>query len=269
LDLTLTVTGLPRAAAGHAVLHTVAAVLRDHGVAHALVDLDDLDPHFTLAKPAVPLVFTAAVRYSGTLETALTTAVTALDPALTSSVEWNPVDGTGAEDQERTVAAFRFARLVDGSGAVAAGLGRALGDGGWGPDLRPPFMKLKSVLLQALYDELRLTAIDWKAAPDEAAAALGAIRGLPTGLHTVAEMVGDYSQIEALAERWDEPDERMAYEVVADAVGAHLAAGPAGPAVLLQLENGDTPCFMVAAPDLVHELIEAGRPAGLEISRHG
>src|SRR5690348_17344686 len=250
----LTATGFATPDEGRAILHAVAGVLAGHDIAHLMVEADRQDPQWTAARPKAPLVLTGAVKYSNALDDALVAAVPAVCPAATAELDWEPADETPVAEQARTVQAHRFARLFDGvdKGAVARGYRRRL-------DLA----SITDALLNAMSDARVIAPIDWKASPDEVVSGLGQLRLLPTGERTVAEVLPEYTN---LINDDDEPSDGQPYLVVGKAVRQGLEAVPA---VLLELSNGDTPCFLAAPPELVDDLIEAAARAGFEVVRFG
>ncbi len=252
LAFNLTATGFATPGEGRAILHAVAGALAAHGVAHLMVEADAHDPQWTSARPKAPLVLTGAAKYSNALDDALVAAVPAACPAATAELDWQPADETLVAEQARTVEAHRFARFFDGvdKGAVARGFRRRI-------DAAP----IADALLNAMSDARVIAPIDWKASADEVAGGLGQLLLLPNGDRTVAEAVPGYAD---LMPDDEEPFDEQPYLVVGEAVRRGLESAPA---VLLELSNGDTPCFLAAPPDLVDDLIEAAARAGFEVVR--
>jgi len=250
----LTATGFTTPDEGRAILHAVAGVLAGHDIAHLMVEADAHDPQWTAARPKAPLVLTGAAKYSNALDDALVAAVPAACPTATAELDWEPAGETLVSEQARTVQAHRFARLFDrvDNGAVARGFRRRI-------DAAP----IADALLNAMSDARVIAPIDWKASPDEVAAGLGQLRLLPAGDRTVADALPEYTNV---IPNDEEPLDDQPYLVVGEAVRQRLEAVPA---VLLELSNGDTPCFLAVAPDVVDDLIEAGARAGFEVARFG
>jgi hypothetical protein len=243
LAFNLTATGFTTPAEGRAILHAVASTLAGHGVTHLMVETDADDPQWTSARPSAPLSLTGVAKYSNALDDALVAAV----PAAAADLEWGPAGEGARAQQERVVHAYRWARMfnaVDG-GVVAQGFRRRIGSA-----------SIEDALLNAMSDARVIAPIDWKASPDEVSAALGQLRLLPDGNQTVAEVIPE------LAISNDEPTDEQPYVAISAAVSKGLE-----PTVLLELSNGDTPCFLAVPPSLVDELIEAAARAGFEITR--
>lgn len=250
LAFNLTATGFATPAEGRAILHAVAGTLAGHGVIHLMVETDADDPQWTSARPTAPLSLTGTVKYSNALDDALVAVVPAACPSATAELEWGPADEGAKAKQERVVHAYRWARMfnaVDGA-AVTHGFRRRIGSA-----------SVEDALLNAMSDARIIAPIDWKASPDEVGAGLGQLRVLPDGNRTVAEVVPGYAE---LIEDKDEPGDEQPYVNISMAVSKGLE-----PAVLLELSNGDTPCFLAAPPNLVDDLIEAAAQAGFEITR--
>ena len=70
------------------------------------------------------------------------------------------------------------------------------------------------------------------------------LRLLPAGDRTVADALPEYTNV---IPNDEEPLDEQPYLVVGEAVRQRLEAVPA---VLLELSNGDTPCFLAVAPDV-------------------
>jgi hypothetical protein len=247
LAINLTATGFTTAVEGRAILHAVAGALAGHGVTHLMVEADADDPQWTSARPRAPLSLTGAAKYRNALDDALLAAVPAACPSATAELGWEPAGEGAMARQERVVHAYRWARMFNAvdDGAVALGFRRRI-DG----------VSIEDALLNAMADARVIAPIDWKASPDEVSAGLGQLRLLPAGDRTVAEAVGDCTAATS--------DDEQPYLAISQAVQKRLESLPA---VLLELSNGDTPCFLAAPPDLVDELIEAAARAGFEITR--
>lgn len=252
LAFNLTATGFATPADGRAIMHAVAGALAEHGVTHLMVEADADDPQWTSARPAAPMSLTGAVKYSNALDDALVAAVPAACPSATGELEWGPADEGAKAQQERVVHAYRWARMFNAvdDGAVAQGFRRRIASA-----------SVEDALLNAMSDARVIAPIDWKASPDEVGAGLGQLRLLPDGDRTVAEAVTGYA---TLIKDDDEPGEEQPYVGISEAVRNGLEPVPA---VLLELSNGDTPCFLAAPPDLVDGLIEAAAQAGFEVTR--
>jgi hypothetical protein len=255
LAFNLTATGFATPDQGRAILHAVAGTLAGHGIAHLMVEADAHDPLWTSARPKAPLVLTGAAKYSNALDDALVDAVRAACRTATAELDWEPADDAAVKEQARVVEAHRFARLFDGvdGGAVARGFRRRI-------DSAP----IADALLSAMSEVQVIAPIDWKASPDTVTAGLGRVRLLPAGDRTIADVVPGLTDLGEDGED-DEYDERP-YLVIGEAV--RLALEPV-PAVLLELSNGDTPCFLASPPDLVDDLVEAAARAGFEVARFG
>jgi len=246
LAFNLTATGFATPAEGRAILHAVADTLKGQGVTHLMVETDADDPQWTSARPARSLSLTGAAKYSNALDDALVAAIPAACPSATAELGWEPAAEGALARQERVVHAYRWARMFNAvdDGAVALGFRRRI-DGA----------PVEDALLNAMADARVIVPIDWKASPDEVSAGLGQLRLLPAGDRTVAETVLEYTAVTN--------DDEQPYLAISQAVAKGLE--PA--AVLLELSNGDTPCFLAAPPNLVEDLIEAAARAGFEITR--
>jgi hypothetical protein len=246
LAFNLTATGFTTPAEGRTILHAVASTLADHGVTHLMVETDADDPQWTSARPSAPLPSTGIAKYSNALDDALVAAIPAACPSARAELEWGPADEGAKAQQERIVHAYRLARMFNAvdAGAVAQGFRRRIGSA-----------SVEDALLNAMSDARVIAPIDWKASPDEVNAGLGQLRLLPDGNQTVADKVPEVTVD-------DEPGDEQPYVAISTAVSKGLE-----PTVLLELSNGDTPCFLAAPPNLVDDLIEAAAQAGFEITR--
>jgi hypothetical protein len=245
LAFNLTATGFATPAEGRAIMHAVAGALTSHAVPHLMVEADADDPQWTSARPARSLSLTGAAKYSNALDDALVAAVPAACPSATADLEWEPAGDGAMARQERVVHAYRLARMFNAvdDGAVARGFRRRI-DGA----------TVEEALLNAMAEARVIAPIDWKASPDEVEAGLGQLRLLPAGDSTVAETVAEYTAVPT--------DDEQPYLAISRAVQKGLES-----AVLLELSNGDTPCFLAAPPNLADDLVEAAARAGLEVSR--
>jgi len=245
LAFNLTATGFATPAEGRAIMHAVAGALTSHAVPHLMVEADADDPQWTSARPARSLSLTGAAKYSNALDDALVAAVPAACPSATADLEWEPAGDGAMARQERVVHAYRLARMFNAvdDGAVARGFRRRI-DGA----------TVEEALLNAMAEARVIAPIDWKASPEEVQAGLGQLRLLPAGDRTVAETVAEYTAVPT--------DDEQPYLAISRAVQKGLE-----PAVLLELSNGDTPCFLAAPPNLADDLVEAAARAGLDVSR--
>jgi hypothetical protein len=253
LAFKLTATGFTTPAEGRAILHAVAEALAGHGITHLMVEADADDPQWTSARPTAPLSLTGVAKYSNALDDTLVAAIPAACPAATAELEWEPANEGAMARQERVVHTYRLARMFNAvdDGAVARGYRR-----------RVDSASVEDALLNAMADARVTAPIDWKASPDEVRAGLGQLRLLPDGDRTVAEAIPGYAEL--VQDDEEEPGDEQPYVVIGEAVRKGLEPVPAA---LLELSNGDTPCFLAAPRDLVDDLIEKAAQAGFDVVR--
>jgi hypothetical protein len=222
------------------------------------------------------------------LESRVTDALHDVAPGVGVTVDWDAHDSDEAARAAAGRSVYRLARWLvelDG-GAVPARVGLALLDPDryhdtFAVELDPGVSLAVRAFYDALLDAEAITGVDWKATRTETAEALGQLRILPDGARRVREAVPWYDAfvarcVEADRERIggepvaaDDPlyvagDEGLQYVVVA---GVHTAVAAVG-VDLLDLENGDTPGYLVIAPELTAEVLAEAQQARIPLTAH-
>jgi hypothetical protein len=236
----------------------VAEALSRHDVDHVLTYAHRAGASWLPQRAADPIRVGGVARYSAALDDSVETLVGAVAPDAVVTVEWDAVTGEQAAAAPIGPAVYRLAELFT-PGEVPATVGRALVTNPVDP-------------AQEFYDAMGaahlIVGVDWKSTRTEAADAIGALRVPPDGGRTVASSVPDFASLRAGWASDDEAgygdDDTRPYEVVAEALSAALL-----PDVLLVLDNGDTPGFVLVAPGLAAEVVVRARAAHIPLDRYG